>query len=128
MSYILFFWREHPAARINARNLVEVLDDGASYRGLECMPFHEVRSAFRKEFPEVRDVGLSLDWEHYDSRFEAVPMFKGGGLVSLMQVYCTKCGITVERVRAIAAALGCRVYDPQWEEAVQRLGMPRAGF
>lgn len=107
MSCVLFLWREEADARINPATLIEFLEDGESFRGLASIPFNEVRTVFRQEFPELRDSGHALAWSSEGERFEACFLMRDERAVSMATIYCSKSPLILKRLRSVAASLGC---------------------
>ena len=116
MSYDVFLWREQPRARIDPEQVLRELEDTVAFPGLGSLPLDTVKSAFRDEFPDISDGGSSVQWEGDGSHFELSFTFLDERTVSMTTVSCgyelLKSPTAMRRLQAVAAALGCRFYDP----------------
>jgi hypothetical protein len=117
MSYDIFFWREQPGATIDAEQVLRELQDTVEFPGIVSFPLETARHAFIHEFPDISDVGSSLEWEGDGSYFQVGFTFLDERTISSTTVCCgyelLKSPRAMQRLSSVAGSLGCRVYDPQ---------------
>ena len=116
MSYDVFFWREEPDAKLDPERVLRELEDTVVLPGVVSLPLDTVKPAFKQQFPDISDDGSSLEWEGDDSYFQVSFTFLDERTVSMTTVCCgyslLKNPTAMQRLRAVASALGCRFFDP----------------
>jgi hypothetical protein len=116
MSYDVFFWREEPDAKLDPQRVLRELQDSVVLPGVVSLALDTVKSAFKQQFPDISDDGSSLEWEGDDSYFQVSFTFLDERTFSMATVCCgyslLKSPTALQRLRAVASALGCRFFDP----------------
>jgi hypothetical protein len=116
MSYDVFFWREQPDAKLDPERVLRELEDTVVMPGVVAIPLDTVKPAFKQQFPDISDDGSSLEWEGDDSYFQVGFTFLDERTVSMTSICCgyelLKSPTAMQRLRAVASALGCRFFDP----------------
>jgi hypothetical protein len=119
MSYDLYFWREVPDQDIDIDRFSRELDDCMEFPGIVPVPVAEIKAAFREKFPDIQDLGATLDWEGAGSYFQVGFTFLDTRTVTRTSVFCgyelLKSPASLELLRQVAQSIGCRIYDPQQE-------------
>jgi hypothetical protein len=116
MSYDVFFWREQSDAKLDPERVLRELEDTVVLPGVVSLPFDTVKSAFKQQFSDISDDGISLEWEGDDSYFQVGFTFLDERTVSMTTVCCgyglLKSSTAIQRLRAVASSLDCRFFDP----------------
>lgn len=121
MSWDLAFWKPDRTASESAEEVYAQLCEDQEPDGLGWLRVDDVKSRFQAAFPDIVDDGTELNWDGSGSYFQATwsvgskPQHTLGVLVSCGWDLAQQSGI-IERIRAVGAALGCGVYDPQSDE------------
>jgi hypothetical protein len=117
MSYDLYFWRQQPGAEVDAKHLLNTLQDTVQLPGIVGIPLNTVQEAFRREFPEITGGAGSLNWAGDGSYFQVGFTFLDEHTTSMITVLCgyelLGSQEAIRRLGRVAASLGCRIYDPQ---------------
>ena len=119
MSWDLAFWKPvSDKIKYDPDTVYNALMEEQEPDSVTWLPVDTVKSAFAEAFPDVQDDRTELRWEGAGSSFE-VSWPIGSKPRHTLGVLIT-CGWSlldtpevIQRLVGVAAALGCRVYDPQ---------------
>ena len=77
----------------------------------------DVKNAFRRAFPDIKDGGTELTWQGAGDSFQVSLGHKTLGVVGHLLVRCAfgphECPETFQKLLDTCRALGCKIYDPQ---------------
>ena len=124
MSYDLYFWREEKELGLPPDKIAEILSEDQHISGISTFKREDISDAFIKEFPDIVDENIQLDWEGAGSYFQVE--FTYGPEKRINSIIVT-CGYklldsheTMNRIIDVCAAFGCALYDPQTGERYQQ--------
>lgn len=116
MSFDLYLWRLAAPLTVHPNVFLEHLSNDEGSPCAAPMDRDEVFAAFRKQFPELKDTGVEIDWEGDGSYLQASFTYDQQKRVTSVQLSCgfDLLGTSAfNRIYDAAYDLRCRVLDPQ---------------
>ena len=104
--------------------LLEVLSEGTSVKGIASFPRDDVRRLLRNYFPDIEDADFELTWEGDGSYFQ---ISFGHASATDVQLIAANCGYellktpkAMNRLIEACASIGCALYDPQTDKRYEQ--------